>query len=303
MDIQKISNFAENWTHIITFMILVTMLTLSFLLLLAKNKSIKRIFRLEVLGYEIKLDLFEIRMEHIMNLLKLAGINIPENVESFFSKKPYLDDVNFDALFKIIKNLANERRIPILESDDISTVAKKLVEKNDLPKKYLNPIIDLADVEFKLRNQRISKIDPIDRKYYLYSISLLIDEIKKLIVIERPSSHRTTQVGNINFISPQQDCPAATLYCLMGVLNGQRFPIDKPVYRLGANQQNDLVIANDDFVSGKHAYIEYRQGSLLLFDDGSRNGTFLNGERLDRLPRALKLGDSIKLGGCTFELI
>lgn len=55
---------------------------------------------------------------------------------------------------------------------------------------------------------------------------------------------------------------------------------------------------NDDRVSKLHAIVERDgQGRLLLFDAGSRNGTFCNDSRVDsRAPCVLKHGDIIRVG-------
>ncbi len=54
------------------------------------------------------------------------------------------------------------------------------------------------------------------------------------------------------------------------------------VYRLGRDPQADLVIS-DPRVSWQHATIERRDGSWLLLDTGSTNGTFVNRQRVSRL--------------------
>jgi hypothetical protein len=65
---------------------------------------------------------------------------------------------------------------------------------------------------------------------------------------------------------------------------------------LGRAPGNDLQIAWDPRVSGVHAYLERRGGRWVIEDDGlSRNGTFVNGERL-RGQRTLRDGDVIGIG-------
>ena len=50
-------------------------------------------------------------------------------------------------------------------------------------------------------------------------------------------------------------------------------------------------------VSRIHASIVRREGSLTLIDQGTPNGTFLNGQKLvPRQPRILRDGDDIRLG-------
>jgi hypothetical protein len=50
-------------------------------------------------------------------------------------------------------------------------------------------------------------------------------------------------------------------------------------------------------VSRRHATITRREGSLMLIDEGSPNGTFLNGQKLvSQQPRILRDGDDIRFG-------
>jgi hypothetical protein len=73
------------------------------------------------------------------------------------------------------------------------------------------------------------------------------------------------------------------------VLDGERLV-------LGRAPGSDLEIAWDPRVSGVHAYLERRGSHWVIEDDGlSRNGTYINGERL-RGQRTLRDGDVIGLG-------
>ncbi len=116
-----------------------------------------------------------------------------------------------------------------------------------------------------------------------------------------PPPRRATLVGG-NFLQPRQGSPAAMLVGIDGPVRGHRFSIDKPYYRIGRNPSNDLRVAGDDSVSGDHAYLRYEKGGLFLFDQGSRNGTFLNEQRLSGVPLVVRHGDRIRLGESVFEV-
>ena len=65
--------------------------------------------------------------------------------------------------------------------------------------------------------------------------------------------------------------------------------------RIGRHPEQDIQIL-DPVVSKAHALIEMTpEGDFKLHDGGSRNGTFLNGEKLSR-PRLLNHGDTISIG-------
>jgi sigma-B regulation protein RsbU (phosphoserine phosphatase) len=81
----------------------------------------------------------------------------------------------------------------------------------------------------------------------------------------------------------------------------RKFPLEKPVTTIGRSSMNDLPIS-DKMLSRQHARIvKGDNGGMLVEDLGSRNGTFLNGERL-AAPQPIKAGDRITLGGVTLKL-
>jgi hypothetical protein len=71
-------------------------------------------------------------------------------------------------------------------------------------------------------------------------------------------------------------------------LNGDRVTI-------GKDPSNDVAIAADGTVSRLHAVLERFSSGWVLRDLGSRNGTFVNGERVFS-ERVLRPGDEIRCG-------
>ena len=76
------------------------------------------------------------------------------------------------------------------------------------------------------------------------------------------------------------------------------------VVRLGRDHTMDLVIAEDNGqVSRHHVDVtEYPDGRLLITDQGSTNGTFLNDDRLPvGVPAAMSLQDRVCFGSYMFN--
>lgn len=61
------------------------------------------------------------------------------------------------------------------------------------------------------------------------------------------------------------------------------------------------LVLEDDFASGTHARMFTRSGLWLVEDMDSRNGTFLNGQRIDQ-PEQLSAGQEIRVGQTTVRL-
>ncbi|HEX7252229.1 MAG TPA: SpoIIE family protein phosphatase [Thermoanaerobaculia bacterium] len=92
------------------------------------------------------------------------------------------------------------------------------------------------------------------------------------------------------------------LYLTAPGMPAQKFILDRPVTTIGRSSMNDLPIA-DKMLSRQHARIvrEGGDGGLLIEDLGSRNGTFVNGEKLVS-QQPLKSGDRITVGGVTLKV-
>lgn len=86
----------------------------------------------------------------------------------------------------------------------------------------------------------------------------------------------------------------------MGDHSPWNVPLNKADYILGRSPDCDLVV-NDNSVSRKHCRISLRHDEPWVSDMESRNGTYLNGIKLDD-ERPLRDGDVIKLGRVEFTL-
>jgi len=64
----------------------------------------------------------------------------------------------------------------------------------------------------------------------------------------------------------------------------------------------DYIVVNETTIGRRHALIEYKDYSFWIIDQGSINGTFVNGEAVSTEVR-LKHGDRIRLHKCEFEFI
>ena len=58
--------------------------------------------------------------------------------------------------------------------------------------------------------------------------------------------------------------------------------------------RNGDIVIKDDTVSGEHAFICWKDGVFYLQDDGSKNGTLVNGQKIVR--QALNDGDEVQFG-------
>ena len=99
---------------------------------------------------------------------------------------------------------------------------------------------------------------------------------------------------------PPNRPPEARAYgvTLLAAATGKRFEARGTRIRMGRGRECEVqpVEGSDTIVSRVHAELTVGAGGgLVVSDAGSKNGTFLNGERITR-PMPVRLGDKIMLG-------
>lgn len=120
-----------------------------------------------------------------------------------------------------------------------------------------------------------------------------------------PSSPLTPGAG-IRVPSQNQAGAAATtdnarvLVITSGNKRGVEFPLAHETITLGRSSDSTIVI-RDDYTSTYHARLMLWNGSWMLQDLDSTNGTLLDGQRV-HTPTPVPLGATIKVGATTFEL-
>jgi von Willebrand factor type A domain/FHA domain len=129
-----------------------------------------------------------------------------------------------------------------------------------------------------------------------------VDVIREALSSEaaNPKSRRTQ--FRSRFSAPREGAPSACLAGRGGAAEGRCWNIEVDPFWIGAEEGADLRVTSDGLLSAHHAAIRFHQGDLLLYDNASTNGTFVNGERLGDAPRPLALGDTICCGGLELEM-
>ncbi len=90
------------------------------------------------------------------------------------------------------------------------------------------------------------------------------------------------------------------LVCTQGMLEGQRFVITVDGLRIGREPGNEIHI-DDSGISRQHARVLLHNGAVWVQDAGSRNGIFVNDQRVPD-HKQIKVGDRLTFGGHAFEV-
>jgi hypothetical protein len=122
------------------------------------------------------------------------------------------------------------------------------------------------------------------------------------VSVEFPTGMRSAKVADDTkeIVSPKAvqylaNTGNVTVSRLVLVADGKEtsFPLSRDAYTLGRHRNNDIVIS-DPKVSSFHARIDRSAEGFTLNDLKSRNGTFLNGKRIET--GVLQMGDEVRLG-------
>jgi len=113
--------------------------------------------------------------------------------------------------------------------------------------------------------------------------------LKDLRSAEQAQLASRSGIGRLSVLeSPADEPPSGTTIAL------------GPINSIGRNVNNTIFV-EDDFVSTNHAMLTFRGRSWFVEDQGSTNGTYVNGHRIDRAV-ALSFGDELTIGRVRMRL-
>jgi hypothetical protein len=93
----------------------------------------------------------------------------------------------------------------------------------------------------------------------------------------------TISYGHIKFVS--------------GVLSGEEFAVEPEGTYIGREPTLSQIVVSDPRISKRHLWIGVKEGQVKIIDQDSRNGTFVNDPKSERITEAtLNTGDTVILG-------
>lgn len=104
----------------------------------------------------------------------------------------------------------------------------------------------------------------------------------------------------VPYQAPQAIAPSAIIEIAGAGMLPQRVAFRGGTLRVGRAPDSDIVLA-DDRVSRRHGAFTTRQGALIYTDQGSTNGSLVNGSTVSEL--ALGTGDVVRLGNTTLTIL
>ena len=101
-------------------------------------------------------------------------------------------------------------------------------------------------------------------------------------------------------VAKQQKVKGSKLVVIEGPLNGTIVPLGNVQITIGRAPDSTLVI-DDDYASSRHARIYPSEGSWVVEDLGSTNGTWIDRTRITS-PTVLPVGAPLRVGRTTLQI-
>lgn len=213
------------------------------------------------------------------------------------------------ALKQTIYNACSALQIPMTPATGIQVAADRLFDANAIDESFANLIMLLHNLGQDLANDTNHRPIEEDARVYKDLSDIMVDWM--MLNILSPSQgksaeahpkppRRATAVGGY-YPQTKSGKPAATLMGIGGSVQDERYTINKELFKIGRNEDNDVCLKEDEYVSGSHAFLSFKDGNLFLSDQNSHNGTFLNEEQVGT-PLMVRPGDQIRVGEAVFQV-
>ena len=108
-------------------------------------------------------------------------------------------------------------------------------------------------------------------------------DLSRTVAITADGDAFPKNYGSIQFVS--------------GPLSGQKFQVRQDGEYIGRDGGSSQIVIGDPRISKRHLWIGVKNGRVMIEDQNSRNGTFVNDPKSARVTEApLNIGDTVILG-------
>ncbi len=167
--------------------------------------------------------------------------------------------------------------------DNIAQIIHRIINEQPSPIRELNHKVPLALEEIVFR--MLAK-----NSDYRYQSMQEVRLAAERVIGEIPKISKK--------MKEQEAGHAPVLVVTGGPHDGERFNLQQTVTTIG-RMIGDVLLAGDEKVAGQHAWITKEESGWILYDADTENGTFLNGERIER--DEIFAGDKIRIGDTVLE--
>lgn len=317
LEVKKIFD-PDVWVWILFAFVLIIILAIMF------KEQIKKLFpRINEVVFESQNRKFKVAFNKIVNEVGDQAKVIKKDVETsggITDTEPYNEAGNLSArdmvleawgaLKQTIFNSCSALQIAMTPATRLNIAVDRLVGAKAFDETLAKSIKQLHALGEEMANNTNLRPTTESALHYKILSDNLVDWLmlyilspskeKKPAEAEHKALGRATVVGG-NAPPPKPGQTPATLVSVDGTLSGKRYKITKDVLKIGRNEDNDVCIKEDEYVSDSHAFLSYQDGKLILSDKNSHNGTYLNGKKIE-VPLMVRQKDKIRVGNSVFQI-
>ncbi len=313
----KINNILGPYAWPLLAFVLVVFLVILF------RQQIKTLFpRVSEIAFESKNKKFRVAFNKIVKEAQAQAKDVKRDVES--SRMTPVHEQRIDpgnltardivleawgALKQTAYNSCSALQLAMTPATQLNTAVDRLVGAKAMDEYIAAPIKQLHALGQELANN--TNFLPTMESAHTYKsladnlvdwmmLYILSPSQEKSVESGETALRRSTVVGG-NPPESNDGIPGMSLVSVKGLLTGKRYTVTKDRFKIGRNEDNDLCVSDDEYISGNHALLSYHDGNVFLTDQNSHNGTYLNGKKIG-MPVMVRKGDKIQLGGSVFQV-
>lgn len=240
--------------------------------------------------------------DHVMNLVSNL-IRAIEEIQSNGFLNVACVDSRLDHIFVDNRTLAVKMiylpiNIPMngmLKSEFESSIRTQLIKLiQGLPQSENAKLCSLVNI---LMDGNLLTLSEVAKKIQVNPIAMNMTQTVQANVMSQAeviSVQPTYETPSANQMTPQTSFESIVLASATGK---QNISITKPVFKIGKSAERaDGVIAGNPAISRAHCEIRIQDGVIWIQDIGSANGTFVNGQRLQKEQLVqIQLNDRIRI--------
>ena len=136
------------------------------------------------------------------------------------------------------------------------------------------------------------------------SLATVVNELRRALDDDArtPQYIRTVHGFGYAFCGEVTTAAATGVHAATLVWEGHHYPLYEGENTIGRADDNSIVLS-DDTISRHHALMTIEGGVMRLQDLGSKNGTFVDGQRIDTTPVIVKSQSRIELGAVMVSIM
>jgi uncharacterized protein YegL len=223
--------------------------------------------------------------------------SLAQNTNGQYFRAPTSEEIPevFSQIHQLVMNMKPESVEPAGSPLTVPPIVSERAQKTEIEKSpiYVTEAPEPTPPPVKSKTLSLQTIVLIALAIFIATALILLFRFRKKPGITPPLPDARVDV-------PEELFPEASLRDISGITEQGIFKLNREVTKIGRKDRINDIAIDQETISRQHAIIEYKNYSFWIVDQGSSNGTFLNGNQIFDEMR-LNHGDTISFDVYEFE--